>query len=159
MTEKYTQADGRRLYEEERARRMADPEYRASYDEVAAEKALGLRLVEARQAAGLTRQQVAGRLGVSPAQVARIENHGYACSLRSLRRHVAALGDGFALDVRIRQSQSVEARQIVERTYGDVESHQRPTDLKALRELYEEEVALEVLAETPAGRSSLPEQS
>ena len=101
--EKYTQADGRRLYEEERARRMADAEYRAIYDEEGTKKELWLQLVEARQAAGLSQRELAKRLGVSQAQVARIEKRGYdAYTLTSLRRYVQALGDGFSIDVKVR---------------------------------------------------------
>ncbi len=49
---KYTQADGERLFEEDRARMMADPALRRLYQEEAAKKELWLQLVEARQSAG-----------------------------------------------------------------------------------------------------------
>jgi DNA-binding XRE family transcriptional regulator len=105
----YTQADGRRLFEEERARRMADPEYRAIADEEAQKKELWLQLVEARQAAGLTQEQLARRLGVSQAQVARIEKRGYdAYTLTTLRRYIQALGEGFRLEVKVRQPMAQE---------------------------------------------------
>jgi transcriptional regulator with XRE-family HTH domain len=56
--------------------------------------------VEARQAAGLTQVEVAERMGVSQARVARIEKRGYeAYTLRTLRRYLQALGDQFTLDV------------------------------------------------------------
>src|SRR5947209_18583533 len=104
-----TQGDGRRLFEEERARRMADPEYRAIYEEEAQKKELWLQLVEARQAAGLTQEQLGRRLGVSQAQVARIEKRGYdAYTLTTLRRYVQALGAGFHLEVKVRQPQAQE---------------------------------------------------
>ena len=104
MVEKYTQADGRRLYEEERARRMADPEYRAIYDEEAAKKELWLQLGEARQALGLSQRDLAERLGVSQPQVARLEKRGYdAYTLNSLRRYVEALGEGYSLEVKVRR--------------------------------------------------------
>ena len=46
----------------------------------------------------------AARLGVSQAQVARIEKRGYdAYTLNSLRRYVQALGGQFSLEVRVRQ--------------------------------------------------------
>src|SRR3954465_9589175 len=82
---------------------VADEEGRRLYEEEAAKKELWLQLVEARQAAGLTQAELAERLGVSQAQVARLEKRGYdAYSLNSLRRYVAALGDGFRLDVSVR---------------------------------------------------------
>jgi predicted transcriptional regulator len=43
-------------------------------------------------------------LGVSQPQVARIEKRGYdAYTLNTLRRYVNALGEGYALEVRIRR--------------------------------------------------------
>src|SRR5438105_15628531 len=100
--EKYTQKDGQRLYEEYRARAFADPEFRAIYEEEAAKKELWLQLVEARQAAGLTQEEVAKRLGVSQAQVARIEKRGYeAYTLRTLQRYVEALGNQFKLAIAV----------------------------------------------------------
>jgi DNA-binding XRE family transcriptional regulator len=95
---------GQASYEEWRDDLRADPEYQAIYDEEAARSALWLQLVEARQAAGLTRVDVAERLGVSPAQVARIEKRGYdVCSLNTLRRYLAALQADYTLEVTVRQ--------------------------------------------------------
>src|SRR5437867_2696751 len=102
MVERYTQADGRRLFEEDRERFLADPENRQLYEQEAAKKALWLQLVEARQSAGLTQEQLAEKLGVSQSQVARLEKRGYdAYSLSSLRRYVQALGEGFSLEVKV----------------------------------------------------------
>lgn len=90
-------------YQEWRDQFLADPERRAVYEEEAAKSDLWLQLVEARQAAGLTQAEMAERMGVSQAQVARIEKRGYdAYTLNTLRRYVKALGEGFALEVRIR---------------------------------------------------------
>ncbi len=81
---------------------MQDPEFQAVYEEEAAKSALWLQLVEARRSAGLTQKQVAERLGVSQAQVARIEKEDYdAYTLTTLRKYVAALGEGFSLEIRI----------------------------------------------------------
>lgn len=93
---------GRQAFDAYWAEQMEDPEFRRVYDEEAAKKDLWLQLVEARLAAGLTQQQVAKRLGVSQAQVSRMEKRGYAAyTLNSLRRYVSALGDGFRLEVRV----------------------------------------------------------
>lgn len=95
---------GQHAYDTYWAEQMADPEFRLVYEEEAAKKELWLQLVEARMAAGLTQQEVAQRLGVSQAQVARIEKRGYdAYTLNTLRRYIAALGEGFALEVKVRQ--------------------------------------------------------
>lgn len=83
----------------------ADPEYQAIYEEEAAKSDLWLQLVDARQEAGLTQAELAKRLGVSQAQVARLEKRGYdAHTLASLRRYVKALGDDFSLEVTVRRT-------------------------------------------------------
>ncbi len=85
--------EGEQAYQEWRDTLLASPEARAIYKEEAAKKELWLQLVEARQAAGLTQAELASRLGVSQAQVARIEKSGYdAYTLNTLRRYVQALG-------------------------------------------------------------------
>lgn len=94
---------GQRAYQEWHDRQMANPEFRRIYEEEAAKKELWLQLVEARQAAGLTQEQMAQRLGVSQSQVAKIERRGYeAYTLTTLRRYVLALGEDFTLEVQIR---------------------------------------------------------
>jgi DNA-binding XRE family transcriptional regulator len=95
--------EGQRAYQEWRDNLLANPEFREIYEEEAAKKEIWLQLVEARQKVGLTQVELAGRLGVSQAQVARMEKRGYdAYSLNSLRRYVQALGDGFSLDIIVR---------------------------------------------------------
>jgi DNA-binding XRE family transcriptional regulator len=85
---------------------LADPERQTIYEEEAAKSELWLQLVQARQAAGLTQKQVAERLGVSQAQVSRIEKENYdAYTLTTLRKYVAALGEGFSLEVTIHTPQ------------------------------------------------------
>jgi len=83
---------------------VATEEGRKLYAEEAAKKELWLQLVEARMAAGLTQEDLAKRLGISQSQVSRIEKRGYdAYTLTTLRRYIQGLGDGFALEVRVRQ--------------------------------------------------------
>jgi DNA-binding XRE family transcriptional regulator len=87
---------------------LSDPQRRAIYEEEAAKSELWLQLVEARQSANLTQEQMAGRIGVSQAQISRIEKEGYdAYTLNTLRRYVKALGEGFTLSVTIKYN-SVE---------------------------------------------------
>ena len=93
---------GERAYGRWRDRFFADPENRRIYDEEAAKGELWLQLVEARMAAGLTQMELARRLGVTQSQVARIEKRGYdAYTLKTLRRYVDALGEGFSVEVKI----------------------------------------------------------
>ncbi len=101
-------AEGQANYQQWRDELRSDPEYQAIYAEEAAKSELWLQLVEARQAAGLTQQQVAERMGVSQAQVARIEKAGYdAYTLRTLRRYLDALGDEFSLEVSVKREDEV----------------------------------------------------
>ncbi len=56
-------------------------------------------------AAGLTQAELAARLGVSQAQVARAEKRGYdAYTVNTLRRYVQALGADFTLEIRVRHA-------------------------------------------------------
>ncbi|HVA26331.1 MAG TPA: helix-turn-helix domain-containing protein [Chloroflexota bacterium] len=96
---------GEASYKKWRDELMADPQYRAVYEEEAAKSELWLQLAEARQASGLTQAELAKRLGVSQAQVARIEKRGYdSYTLTTLRRYVEALGKGFSLEVAIHRA-------------------------------------------------------
>ncbi len=100
-------SEGARRYQEWHDELLADPETRAIYEEEAAKSALWLQLVEARLEAGLTQEAMAERIGVSQAQVARLEKEGYdAYTLNSLRRYVEALGEGYSLEIAIHTPQS-----------------------------------------------------
>ena len=82
----------------------AHPEYKTIYKEEAEKKELWLQLVEARLAAGLTQVEVAKKLDVSQAQVARFEKEGYdSYTLTSLRRYIQALGKEFSLEVTVQR--------------------------------------------------------
>jgi DNA-binding XRE family transcriptional regulator len=93
---------GKQSYERWKSGLRDNPEYQAIYEEEAAKGELWIQLAEARHAAGLTQAEMAERLGVSQAQVSRIEQQGYdSHTIRTLRRYVEALGEGFSLEVRI----------------------------------------------------------
>ena len=109
-------AEGQASYERWREELQTSPDYQQVYEEEAAKSELWLQLAEARQAAGLTQADLAKRLGVSQAQVARIEKCGYdAYTLKTLRRYVRALGDGFAFEVRVRQPVATDQIQPIQR--------------------------------------------
>ncbi len=102
-------SEGEARYKRWSEQLVADPEGKRLYEGEAAKKDLWLQLVEARQAAGLTQEQMAKKLGVSQAQVARIEKRGYdAYTLTSLRLYVEALGEGFSIEVRVHHLQHKE---------------------------------------------------
>ncbi|MSQ26873.1 MAG: helix-turn-helix domain-containing protein [Dehalococcoidia bacterium] len=96
------------------AKRDYVAEGRRAYEEEAAKKDLWWQMVDARQELGLTQEQMAQRLGVSQAQVARIEKRGYeAHTLSTLRRYVMALGDDFELVVAVRKRVRPEVSEAV----------------------------------------------
>ncbi|CAN5888810.1 hypothetical protein BH24CHL4_BH24CHL4_12280 [soil metagenome] len=94
---------GRPAYQLWRDELFSNPEFDKGFEEEAAKSELWLQLADARHEAGLTQVQMAERLGVSQAQVARIEKRGYdAYTLTTLRKYVQALGGGYELVVSIR---------------------------------------------------------
>ncbi len=97
--------EGEQSYKNWRNKLLSDPDTRALYQEEATGKEIWLQLVEARQASGLTQKDVAERLGVSQAQVARLEKQGYdSYTLRSLQRYLSALGGNFTLNICIERT-------------------------------------------------------
>ena len=106
---------GELAYQEWQEELWTDPEYCKLYAEEAAKSELWLQLVEARKAARLTQQRLAERIGVSQAQVARIEKEDYdSYTLNTLRKYVAALGEGFALEVTIHIPESSDPAESME---------------------------------------------
>ena len=104
--------EGEHDYNEWRASLTDTPEKAGRYEEMAAKSDLWLQLVEARRSAGLSQRALAQRLGVSQAQVARIEKRGYeSYTLNTLRRYVAALGEGVVLEVRVQQRSADKAHE------------------------------------------------
>ncbi len=97
--------EGERRYERWSRKFETNKRLKKIYAEESAKMELWFQLAEARKAAGLTRAQIAKRLGVSQAQVARIEKRGYETyTLTTLKRYVQALGNGYRLEVAIRST-------------------------------------------------------
>lgn len=75
---------------------MRDPKFRAAYDALADEFAALSELLRARQHAGMTQAQVAQRMGIAQASVARLESSAgsrkHAPSIATLRRYADAVG-------------------------------------------------------------------
>ena len=102
LTLKERLTKGAAEYEEFQKSLQATPELRALYREESRKMDLWLQLVEARQSSGLTQVEMAKRLGISQAQIARIEKAGYdSYTLNTLRKYVEALGNDYVLEVRI----------------------------------------------------------
>ncbi len=75
---------------------LSNPAVKAEYESLAEDFTLFERLILARQAANLTTEEVAKRMGTSKAIVSRLESFGedykYSPSLKSLRRYAEAVG-------------------------------------------------------------------
>ena len=69
-------AEGEAEFAQWRADILADPARKTRVDELIGQKELALQLQEARLASGLSQHDLAERIGVSQAQVARMEKRG-----------------------------------------------------------------------------------
>jgi len=95
-------AAGAASFERWQAELRSNAAFHAIYPEEADKSALGLELADA-EAAGLSREELAHRLVLSPAEVERIEQgDSDAYPLSTLRRYVRELGDDFTLVVAAR---------------------------------------------------------
>lgn len=71
---------------------MRDPEYRAEYEALEEEFQLMAALIEARQKAGLTQEELARRMNTTQSVVARLEGGRTLPSTRTLKRFAEATG-------------------------------------------------------------------
>jgi transcriptional regulator with XRE-family HTH domain len=75
---------------------MKDPEFKAEYDTLEEEFTIFDALVEARQQAGLTQEEVARRMGTRAPAIARLESSGGrkkpSPTLSTLQKYAKALG-------------------------------------------------------------------
>jgi len=79
-----------RQYIQNRAER--DAEFAESYDVGYANFKIGVILRQAREAAGLTQDEVAQRLNTKKSAISRIENHADDVRLSTIQRYVEAVG-------------------------------------------------------------------
>ena len=71
---------------------LQNPEVKAEYDRLEPEFRLASILIEARTKAGLSQEQLAQRMGMKQAGVARIESGRYNPSMKTLQRYAEATG-------------------------------------------------------------------
>lgn len=69
---------------------LKEPKYREAYEALEEEFALASTLIEARNRAGLTQQELAQKMGTTQPVVARLESGRVRPSLRTLERLAAA---------------------------------------------------------------------
>jgi len=77
-------------YVQNRAKR--DPEFAENYDVGYSDFKIGVVLRQAREAAGLTQDQVARKLRTKKSAISRIENHADDVRLSTIRRYAKAVG-------------------------------------------------------------------
>jgi ribosome-binding protein aMBF1 (putative translation factor) len=71
---------------------LKDREVQAEYDRLGPIFAVVGEMVEARQAAGLTQAEIAGRMGTSQSVIARLENARHMPTFDMVARYAAAIG-------------------------------------------------------------------
>jgi len=70
-------------------------EYEAEYEKFK----IGALLKQAREAAGITQEEIAGKLHTNKSAISRIENHSYDIRLSTLKRYAEALGKKLTLSI------------------------------------------------------------
>ncbi|MFK3660250.1 helix-turn-helix domain-containing protein [Scandinavium sp. NPDC088450] len=79
-------------WDEVRAKMLAQPGVKEAYDALERQERLRDMLAQWRKIAGLTRSQVAERMGVTPPTVSRMEANVTRASLDTLTRYALACG-------------------------------------------------------------------
>lgn len=87
-------------YAQKRAKQ--DPEFAENYESGYTDFKIGIVLRQAREAAGLTQDEVARKLKTKKSAISRIENHADDVRLSTIRRYAKAVG----ADLQIRLSSS-----------------------------------------------------
>lgn len=86
-----------------RKRCASDPAFKVAYQALEDEFSVLDQLLRARKAAGLTQAEVAARMGIAPASLARIEASAsslkHAPSLATLRKYAVACGLRLSISV------------------------------------------------------------
>jgi len=73
-------------------RRKTDPEFSAEFEEGYRAFKIGAVLKQAREASGLTQEQIATKLHTKKSAISRIENHAEDIRLSTLERFATVLG-------------------------------------------------------------------
>ena len=86
-----------RIYIEDR--KKWDSEFAENFDTGYHELKLGVMLRQAREAAGLTQEELARRINTKKTAISRIENHAEDIKLSTLEKFVHALGKQLTITV------------------------------------------------------------
>ena len=80
-------------------RTAEDPEFAHGFEEGYNDFKIGVILRQAREAAGLTQEEVARKLKTKKSSISRIENHADDVRLSTLRRYAQAVGANLQIDL------------------------------------------------------------
>lgn len=80
-------------------RKARDTEFTKDYETGYAEFKIGVMLKMAREAAGLTQEQLANKLSTKKSAISRIENHAEDIKLSTLEKFAQALGKKLHVEV------------------------------------------------------------
>lgn len=81
-------------------RRGSDPEFDENYEEGYQAFKIGALLRQAREASGLTQEEIAKRLNTKKSAISRIENHAEDIKLSTLEKFAAVLGRKIEVSIR-----------------------------------------------------------
>ncbi len=80
-------------------RKKTDVEFAVNFDEGYENFKIGVLLRQAREAAGITQEEIAQKLNTKKSAISRIENHSEDIRLSTLRKYVEALGKQIRLEI------------------------------------------------------------
>ena len=80
-------------------RKKSDKEFARGYDEGFENFKIGVLLRHAREASGITQEEVAKKLHTNKSAISRIENHAEDIRLSTLRKYAQALGKEIHLEI------------------------------------------------------------
>ncbi|HWR59139.1 MAG TPA: helix-turn-helix transcriptional regulator [Thermodesulfovibrionales bacterium] len=81
-------------------RKKTDPDFARGFDEGYRDFKIGVILRQAREEAGLTQEELAGRVGTQKTAISRIENHAEDIKLSTIQKVAKALGKSLEISLR-----------------------------------------------------------
>lgn len=88
-----------RTHDEVLSEELQDPDFRAEWDRLALARAVGRRVLQYRQATGLSQRKLALQLGMKQPQIARLEAGTHDPSFETLQILCARLDMEFLVDI------------------------------------------------------------
>jgi len=81
-------------------RKQSDNEFNENFDDGYESFKIGILLKQAREASGLTQEEIANKLFTKKSAISRIENHAEDIKLSTIEKFVSALGKKLELSIR-----------------------------------------------------------